>query len=249
MRKALSLVIFVVMAVAINGCGGSTSSTANVAGGGAAFSEFSATLPDGSPMEIEILDDTGTVWSGEFAVATETGPYAHQVGSFEGTSSNGELFATCEAVDGTEFTMTGKKSGSTLNLTRSDIPGVTLAFQPITPSPKRGNADVNFTFNTGSTNAKGVMSNSPYSIQAGGTMYEYRGSWNGLNVTYWYYTSGYGTVVFYIDPFCILTVNFNKLKIADFGSATLSSNSGQLVMYSSIIRQQVKFPGSGTLSP
>ncbi|AIE86512.1 hypothetical protein [Fimbriimonas ginsengisoli] len=206
------------------------------------MSEFTATLPDGSPMEIEVLDNENGVWAGEFAVAAETGPYAHQIGSFEGRISGNTLTATCELADGSEFTMTGTADGNkSLKLTRSDIPGTVLNFVPVMPleAAVTSRADVSFMLTTGGTNGRIVISNSPYSVQAGGTMTEYRGAWQGMAVTFWSYSSGYASCVIYVDPMCIITANFNSLKLSDFSTAN-QTGSGLMTMYSSVVRAQVK---------
>ncbi len=249
MTKVWAIVSIIALGIGVSGCGGSDSA-APVMEGGVALTEFTATLPDGSPMEIEILDNSSGVWAGEYAVATETGPYAHQVGSFEGTVSGTHLTATCENMDGTEFTLMGTANGNkSLLLTRSDIPGVTLNFQPVTPMSPSARADVTFTFNTGSSTGKMTLSTTPYSSQAAGTLYEYRGSWLGLPVTFWAYNSGYASVITYVDPLCINSANFANLRLTDLGSVTATTAGSQLTMYSTVIRAQVKFKGSCTVSP
>ena len=215
------------------------------------MSEFSAILPDGSPMVIEILDNEHGLWVGEFAVATETGPYAHQTGSFEGTLSGNVLNATCEVFDGTEFTMTGTADGDkSLSLTRSDIPGVVLTFLPVTPLPAAmaSRSDASFHFTAGSTNGRVVISSSPHAIHSNGTLTEYRGAWLGMPVTYWAYSSGYASCVIYVDPMCIITSNFAVYKLTDFPTATVTG-TGQMTMYSSVIKAQVKVKITTTGSP
>jgi hypothetical protein len=237
------------VALALNGCGGSNSHVNAGRVGGTPMSEFEAILPDGSPMEIEILANDGERWSGEFAVAAETGPYAFQVGSFVGTVSGNRLNAVCEAVDGTEFTIDGTGNGDKgFKLTRSDIPGTVLNFQPVTPmatTPSRG--ETSFYLNTGGTNGRVILNSSPYAVH--GTIAEYRGSWNNLPTTFWAYESGTGSLVIYIDPLCVATSVFSNYRLADFPTKTVSSSTGQMTMYSTAIRAQVKFKTAVTASP
>jgi len=222
--------------------------------GGAPLSQYEAILPDGSAMEIEILANDKLAWEGEFAVATETGPYAHQTGSFEGTVSGKTLTATCEAVDGTTFTLTGTANGTSLQLTRSDIPGTVLNFQPVQPlSPAATRADTSFNLktggSTGSTGSTGrvTLSTSPYSVQ--GTMTEYRGTWLGLNLTYWAYSSGYASMVIYCNDYAVETANFNTLRISDLGTVTQIGTSGRISVYSPVTKSQFHFPNISTVSP
>lgn len=201
-------------------------------------------------MEIEILDNENGIWAGEFAVAAETGPYAHQVGSFEGKVSGNTLTATCELPDGTEFTLSGTANGNkSMTLTRSDIPGTPLTFLPVTlmtPAASRG--EVSFKLTTGGTDGRVVLNDSPVSVQAGGTMTEYRGTWQGVSVTYWQYSSGYASVVIYVDPVCIITANFNSYRFSNFPTTTVTG-AGRMTMYSSVTRTQIKVAFTPTASP
>jgi len=234
--------------LAIGGCGGSSSSSGSGTNGGVAFEEFTATLPDGSAMELEVLANANGVWAGEFAVAAETGPYAYQVGSFEGKVSGNTLTATCEISGGGEFTLTGSANGDKgLKLTRSDIAGTVLDFVPITPRVlAESRADVSFNLDTGSAKGRVVISDSPYSRFA--PLTEYRGSWLGLSVTFWQYDSGRANCNIFVDPACILTANFQQYKLSDFSSST-ATGEGQMTMYSSVIRQQVRVKYTPVASP
>src|SRR6185312_17014421 len=96
---------------AMCGCGGSSSVPSGTEGG-ASLSQFQATLPDGSPMELEILSNDNLTWSGEYAVAAESGAYAHQNGTFVGTISGNSVTMNCVNNDGTTFTMSGTANGN-----------------------------------------------------------------------------------------------------------------------------------------
>src|SRR5450432_240735 len=98
--------------VVLIGCGGSSSNPTGVPQeGGTSLSQFQATLPDGSVMELEILANDSLNWSGEYAVAAETGPYAFQDGTFDGTINGEAVTLNCDNDDGTSFTMTGTAKG------------------------------------------------------------------------------------------------------------------------------------------
>lgn len=236
------------------GCGGSNSAATSTEVGGLPLSQFQATLPDGSPMEIEILANDDRAWEGEFAVAAETGPYAHQTGTFEGSIAGNRLTATCQTPDGATFDFAGTTSGTGLQLTRSDIPGTVLNFQPVTPMPQKSSrADTSFNLSiggtTGSTGSSGrvTLSTSPFSVQ--GTLTEYRGTWLGLNVTFWAYSSGYASIVTYCNDYAVNTANFSSYRLSDFATARVSSGSGRLSVYSAVTKSQFQFPNQSNVSP
>lgn len=239
-----------VLGLALNGCGGSSSGSNGNPGGGTAFSEYSANLPDGSPMIIEVLADENGVWAGEFVVATETGAYAHQVGSFEGIISGRNIAATGEIMGGDEFQMNGTiNSDGSWSLTRSDIPA-TLTFRPVPHTePAQARGEASFNFNTGTNSGRVVLNSTPYAVHNGGEITEYRGKWNNLDATFWSYRSGLGNLVIYVDPMCIATSVWTSYRISDFPTATVASSNGYMTMFSSITRQQVRFRTSVTASP
>lgn len=250
MAKYLVLIVVASICWCLSGCGGS-SSVASAGGGqtgGIPLSQYQATLPDGSPMEIEILANDNGAWSGDFAVAAETGPYAFQSGSFEGTISGNSVIATCEAIDGTAFQLSGTVNGDTsLQLTRSDIPGVVLNFTQVAPPKSKGLTVTSFNMNTNGSTGRVSLSTSPYSVQNG--MTEYRGTWLGLNVTFWSYSNGFATIVTYINDYAINTASFSSYKLADFGTLSLTSNSGQIAVYSAVTKSQFKYKTVTQVSP
>ena len=218
--------------------------------GGVSLSQYQATLPDGSLMEIEIFANDSLAWNGDFAVAAETGPYAHQTGSFQGTITGSQLNATCEAADGTSFQLSGTSNGdSSFTLVRSDIPGTTLTFLPVLQSGPVKRAETSFNLNTNNTSGRVVLSTTPFSVQGSGTMTEYRGTWLGLNVTFWAYASGYASVIVYVNDFAISTSNFSSYKLIDFGSANLTAASGRVSVYSAVTRSQFQFKNLASVSP
>jgi len=198
-------------------------------------------------MEIEVFGNDAMGWSGTFAVAATTGPYAFQSGSFIGKIQGTSITADCEAVDGTEFQLTGTANGdASFALTRSDIPGTLLTFTPVQQSGLVQRANVTFTLNTSGTSSQVVLSTSPYSTQ--GTLTEYRGTWKGLNLTFWSYSSGYASLALQVNDWAIGTINFSPFKISDIG-ATLSSVSGNVQMWSPVSKTMYKFGTSGSVSP
>lgn len=251
MRKASLFIPAVSMMLLAAGCGGSGSSGSTGNPGGVALEEFSATLPDGSPMEIEIFTNHDGIWAGEFAVATETGPYAHQVGAFQGTSENGTLSATCECIDGTEFTLTGRElSNGSLSLTRSDIPGTTLAFNALAASHAQTRADVSFTLtNSGTSGSSGraTISTTPYFSNADAK--EYRGKWRGLDITLFMYTAGICMITIRINDYTINTLYYLNYKLSDVGVATATSGTGSISGYNATTRETTKYGSVATLSP
>jgi hypothetical protein len=248
MRKIGILIPTVSILLLTGGCGGSSSTGSVGNGGGVSLEEFTATLPDGSPMEIEILSNHDGTWVGEFAVAAEAGPYSHQAGTFEGTSESGRLNATCECSDGTEFTMTGRElTNGSLSLSRSDIPGVTLTFQAISSPHIQTRADATFNLNTNGSSGQGSISTTPFSTNA--SMTEYRGKWRGLNITMWMYPSGYCVLVTNVNDFALNSTNFSSYKLSDVGVKTTTSSSGYFNAYSPVSREITKYGNSVTLSP
>jgi len=234
--------------VAIGGCGGSSSNSSSGTNGGVAFEEFTTTLPDGSAMELEVLANANGVWAGEFAVSAETGPYAHQTGSFEGKVSGNTLTATCEISDGGEFTLTGSANGDKgLKLTRSDIAGTVLNFVPVTPRVlAESRANVSFKLDAGASTGRVVISDSPYYRIS--TITEYRGSWLGLRVSFWQWDDGHSTCDVYVDPSCIIAADFEQYKLSNFSSST-AIGEGRMTMYSSISKTQIKVKFAPVASP
>ena len=199
-------------------------------------------------MELEIFANDAMEWCGDFAVATETGPYAHQTGSFEGKLTGTSINAECETGDGTQFQLTGTANGdASFNLTRSDIPGVVLTFLPVKQMSPVHFADTSFILNSSGTNARAVVSTSPYSSQNG--LLEYRGTWNGVNLTFWSYSSGYASLAVQVNDWAIGTLNFTNYKITDTGTAKLNSASGNVQMWSPTAKVMFKFGTSGSVSP
>lgn len=212
------------------------------------MSDYEATMPDGSVMVIEVLNNDHGMWVGEFVVSAETGPHAFEVGSFEGKVSGNNLTAVCEPVNGEEFQLEGVAHGSeSMQLTRSDMPGVTLDFH-VVAGRSPGRADVSFLLTTGGTNNRVIINSTPYAYH-GTTITEYRGSWNGLPTTFWAYSSGTANVVIYVDPLVIETVVFGNYPISAFSTATVAASTAQTTVYSNTIKAQVKFKGSATASP
>ena len=199
-------------------------------------------------MEIEIFANDNLAWNGDFAVAAQTGPYAFQTGSFEGTVSGNMLTANCTAADGTTFQLSGTSNGdSSFTLTRSDIPGTTLTFLPVAQSGPVKRADTSFILNTNNSSGRVVMSTSSYSVQ--GTLTEYRGTWLGVNVTFWAYFSGYASIVVYVNDYAVSMSNFTSYKLSDFGSASLTASGGRVSVWSPVTKTQFQFKNIATVSP
>lgn len=188
---------------------------------------FVATLPDGSQMALEVFNNSNGTWTGDFAVAAETGPYAFQTGAFEGSIDGSAVEATCEIGDGTEFQLTGtvNRDGS-LDLTRSDIPGQTLHFvlsteTPSTSQPSR--ADLSFKINTEHDSGRATVSDKPVHNLSGVKAYD--GKWNGTPIRMWAYDSGRATLYIYLDDRFISTTTLSKYRLSDFPTATVRGTS------------------------
>jgi len=235
--------------IVLSGCGGSSSIRSGPpTEGGISQSQFQASLPDGSVMELVILSNDSLSWSGEYAVSAETGPYAHQDGTFDGTISGDNVVLNCDNDDGTSFTMTGTSTGdSGFQLTRSDIPGTVLNFTPVTPAPVKAFADVSFNLNVTGTSGRCTISNQPYSTQSG--MTEYRGTWQGLKVIFWAYSSGFANIVIYINDYAIDSLTLASYRLSDFSAVTKNTNSGYVNVYSPVTKVILKFGAVGTVSP
>ena len=250
MAKYWLLSIVTCTFVVLCGCGGSTnvSSGSGAAVGGASLSQFQATLPDGSGMELVVLSNDALSWSGEYAVSAETGPYAYQDGTFEGTKIGDAVTMNCQNDDGTSFTMTGTANGDNgFQLTRSDIAGTVLAFTPVAAPKHIAAADVSFNLNVTGSSGRCVISDQPYSVQ--GTLTEYRGTWQGLKVIFWAYSTGYSNIVIYVNDYAIDSLNFASYRLSDFSSASKNSSSAYLNIYSPVTKAIVKFGAVGAVSP
>jgi len=235
--------------IVLTGCGGSNNvaSGSGTQVGGASLSQYQATLPDGSVMELEILADDSLNWEGEYAVSAETGPYAHQDGTFDGTISGDSVTLNCQNDDGTSFTMTGTGNGQGFQLTRSDIPGTVLNFTPVTPLAPKGRADVSFNLNVTGSSGRCVLSDSAYSSSNGLT--EYRGTWQGLKVTFWAYSSGYANIVIYVNDYAIDSLSYASYRLTDFTTVSKNSSNGYMNVYSPVTKVILKFGAVGAVSP
>jgi hypothetical protein len=237
--------------IVLSGCGGSNSVAGTSAGpaeGGASLSQFQATMPDGSVMELEILANDSLNWSGEYAVSAQTGPYAFQDGTFDGTMVGNSVTMNCQNDDGTSFTMTGTANGdSGFQLTRSDIPGTTLTFTPVAPPKVQAHADVSFNLNTTGASGRCVISDQPYSNSNG--LAEYRGTWQGLKVTFWAYSSGYANLVIYVNDYAIDSLSYSSYRLSDFSTVSKNSSSGYMNVYSPVTKVIIKFGAVGAVSP
>lgn len=235
--------------VVLTGCAGSARAGLGTAQeGGTSLSQYQATLPDGSVMEIEILSNDNLSWSGDYAVSAQTGPYAFESGSFDGTINGDNVVLNCAGDDGSAFTMTGTSNGdSGFRLTRSDIPGTVLIFTSVAPPAVKSFANVSFNLNVTGASGPCVLSDQPFSSSNG--MTEYRGTWQGLKVTFWSYSSGYANIVIYVNDYAIDSLNFASYRLSDFSTATKTSSSGYMNAYSPVTKVILKFGAVGTVSP
>lgn len=193
--------------------------------------------------------ENGTV-AGSFAVA---GGDANQAGAFQGTASGNEIDFKCVADDGEEFTLSGRKdSGDTLTLTRSDFPGKPITFRPLAELPGSGSrGPVSFLLTTGGTNGRVTVESIPASVTSAGgtTISEHKGTWQGVPVIFWAYSSGTANLTIYIDPMCVSSQVFSNYRLSDFGTKTVLAGTGQMTMYSSVTRTQIKYRVTPTVSP
>jgi len=241
--------IFASLFIVLSGCGGSSSVPSGAPKeGGTSSSQFQATLPDGSAMELNIASNDSLSWSGDYAVSAETGPYAYESGTFVGTINGDAVTLNCDGDDGSAFTMTGiSKGDSGFQLTRSDIPGTVLNFT-LVPAPKtKGLADTSFNLNVTGSSGRCVMSDQVFSRQGG--MTEYHGTWQGLSVIFWAYDSGYANIVIYINDYAIDSLTFSSYRLSDFSTVTKNANSGYMNAYSPKTKVILKFGAVGTVSP
>jgi len=250
MVKYWLLSVVACLFLVLNGCGGS-SSVASGSGaqvGGASMQQFQATMPDGSVMELVIFSNDSLSWSGEYDDSAETGPYAYQDGTFSGTKNGDNVTMNCLNDDGTSFTMTGTANGdSSFSLTRSDLPGTVLNFTPVAVPKAAPTTDVSFNLNVTGSNGRCVMSTQVFSKQGG--MTEYHGTWQGLNVIFWAYDSGYANIVIYINDYAIDSLTYASYRFSDFATVSKNSNSGYMNAYSPKTKVILKFGAVGAVSP
>jgi len=236
--------------VILCGCGGSSSSVpGEPTVGGTSMEQFQATMPDGSVMNLDIFSNDNINYSGDYAVSAETGPYAYQDGTFDGTIVGDMVTLNCQNNDGTSFTMTGTANGDLgFQLTRSDVPGTTLNFSEV-PAPKvRANTtDVSFNLNATGSNGRCVMSTQVFSKQGG--MTEYHGVWQGCNVIFWAYDSGYANIVIYINDYAIDSLTYASYRFSDFSTVSKNASAGYMNVYNPKSKVILKFGAVGAVSP
>jgi len=144
--------------------------------------------------------------------------------------------------------MTGTSNGDQgFQLTRSDIPGTVLNFTPVAPPKFKAHADVSFNLNVTGTSGRCVLSDQPFSSSNGLT--EYRGTWQGLKVTFWSYSSGYANVVIYVNDYAIDSLNYSAYRLSDFSSVSKNSSSAYMNVYSPVTKVILKFGAVGAVSP
>jgi hypothetical protein len=250
MHKGRISLLLASLFFALTGCGGSNGvgSTADPAGG-VSLSQYQATLPDGSPMEMEIFADDSNGWSGNFAVASVTGPYAEQTGSFQGTVTNGAVNATGDIDSGGTFQLTGTDDGDAgFHLTRSDLPGVVLNFTKVAAPTKGSRATVTFKLDGNGTSGQCALSDQPFSSTNGIT--EYRGTWQSCKVTFWSYSTGYANIVIYVNDFAIYNITLASYRLSDFASVTKAASSASLSIYNPISKVVMRYnAAASTVSP
>jgi hypothetical protein len=199
-------------------------------------------------MELEIFSNDNVSYSGDYAVSAETGPYAYQDGTFDGAITGGTVTFNCQNDDGTSFTMSGTANGDLgFQLTRSDIPGATLTFTPVAAPKVKSQADVSFNLNVTGTSGRCTISDQPFSSSNGLT--EYRGTWQGLKVTFWAYSSGYATISISVNDYAIDNLTYASYRLADFSTVSKNSSSGYMNVYSPLTKTIVKFGAVGAVSP
>jgi len=248
MRKVSLLSLLVSVPLLLSSCGGSGSSNGLGGGGGAAGQEFTATLPDGSPMVIEIVSTEPGDWDGEFVVGAATGPYAHQMGVFSGTAESGHLTATCTNGAGLDFALSGSVlSNGSLSLTRSDIPGTILTFSPVAAPQTKSRAEASFNFYGGSSSGRVTISTTPYANH--GDFREYRGTWRSLPITFYSFDSGNGQLAIPTNDHSQAMITFFNYRISDFGTKTVNSVTAYTHAYSTVTKQFTSYGFTGTASP
>jgi len=200
-------------------------------------------------MELEILTNDSLNYQGEYAVSAETGPYAHQDGTFDGTISGNSVTMNCGNDDGTSFTMTGTANGDQgFKLTRSDIPGTVLNFTPVAAPAVKTRANVSFNLNANGSSGPCVLSDQAYSSANGIT--EYRGTWQSCKVTFWAYSSGYANIVVYVNDYAIDNITVSSYRLSDFTTATKTASSASISLYNPISKVVMRFGGGvTTVSP
>jgi len=241
------------LALVLNGCGGSISSGSSVnTGGGTASRQYTATLPDGSPMDIEVVDEGAGEISGSFAVAATTGPYALEAGSFDGAVTGNSVSVDCTTADGDEFQMTGKQGSNGFQLTRSDIPGTVLLFTLEAPSARpravpTSSVQTNLTLGTSGTTGKLTISTSAYSVQ--GPLTEYRGTFAGVPATFWQYNTGQSSIVLGIDPISLDTATYASLRLTDLPTVKAGTSAATMTTYSTITKTSFRTGHGQSIAP
>ncbi len=235
---------------ALNGCGGSGSGS-SPSTGGSDFEVFEATLPDGSPMTLEVYYNTGSQWEGAFEVDATAGPYASQAGTFGGSISGKNVTAVCALSDGGTFQLVGIANGDAgMKLTRSDIPGNVLAFKPVAGTAAMTTGTFKITYTLGlayASNMTGtaIFQSTPFDY---GYMQQFSGTWQSfpirLNV------SDFGVVVT-VDMRAggISIGQYEGLTFGNVGKGTIQSTYTDLEIPNSSLGYYMIFNVSGTIAP
>ncbi|AIE84561.1 hypothetical protein OP10G_1193 [Fimbriimonas ginsengisoli Gsoil 348] len=206
-----------------------------------------ATLPDGSPMVLEVLPDSSDHWNGDFVVAAETGIYAFQEGVFEGSVKGSSVEATCELEDGAEFQLTGKmnRDGS-LDLIRSDISGQTLHFVRQAASPHPSRANISFNLTTGPMSGVATISDQP-DFNSGGVK-GYSGTWNDAFLRVWLYDSGPANLNVHPDNRSSAMSSRFSFRLSNFASTTVTVDN-EITYDRATPSKRFSFKGSFRISP
>jgi len=226
MRKGLLSTMCFGVTFALLGCGGSsTSSLPNIN----TNSLYKTTLPDGSPMIIDVMENSGGFLIGAFSVSAISGPYADQAGAFGGHIDGRSIQLDCTTTEGDQFTLSGTATSNGFDLSRSDIPGTVLSFLPVTPPKAPTRSNVSFKFNAGGKTGQVSLSSTPVYSDSRST--EYGGSCNSTPIYVTFYSDGKATIIWDLGRNTASAIaKFTGYRFEDISTKTITATSGHAMV-------------------
>jgi len=210
------------------GCSGSGASTAAPAA--LESSSFSALLPDGSPMSLNVESGQPSFFDADFWVLSQAGADAFEGGSCYGDVSGQTVQAACVDETGANFQLTGQAVQGGYDLTRSDIPGSTLQFRSSDVIQATTLTTIQFPYQidiAGSYRAtvKGV-------INDGNVASELKGTFALMPTTVVFYGQSFTTITVDISEFAHLYAEFPGIGPKTLGKVKMAATRAMLYVNS-----------------
>jgi len=214
-------------ALVLSGCGGSSSSSSSGKDVGG-MGTMAATMPDGSPMVLEVAETDADEFAGSYSVFSNTGPHSFESGACFGSVANRVIDTVCIDTDGHSFKMSGKAVSGGYDFKRDDIASATLAFRATAAALRSGHR-ADRTFKLSTQVGTGVVTiNGDETFNANGE-YMLRGQFNGRPVTVVAYSDGKMKLKVEMSHSSVLDMTFNDMTPSQLGEATRSPDSAVIL--------------------